>query len=209
MGVILSNNAIRVGLLGGSFNPAHEGHLHISLEALRRLGLHQVWWLVTPQNPLKPPETLAPLEQRVESARRIAHGHTRIIVTDMERALGTIYTCDTLEILQQRCPRTRFVWLMGADNLIQFHRWHRWQEIFRRIPVAIFDRSPFTYEALVSEAVMRFGQFRVNQRRGLNLPLMDAPAWSYMHIIPNLASSTLLREETDWLKPEKPHRKKK
>ena len=122
----------RIGLFGGSFNPAHEGHLQISEEALRRLGLDRVWWLVSPQNPLKPVCGMAPLAERMESARRLAAGNRRILVTDLETRLGTTYTADTLRALIRLMPRVRFVWLMGADNLIQVHQWQDWPQIFNR-----------------------------------------------------------------------------
>ena len=121
-------DGLRIGLLGGSFNPAHEGHLYVSEVALRRLGLDYVWWLVTPQNPLKGRVGLAPLEDRVRQARRIAT-RPRIVVMDIERALGTRYSIDTLKALQRRFPRLNFVWLMGSDNLAIFRRWKRWDWI--------------------------------------------------------------------------------
>lgn len=190
---------IRVGLLGGSFNPAHEGHLHISIEALHRLGLDQVWWLVTPQNPLKSNKGMAPLAQRMQKARELTAGTPGIHVTDIERKLRTTYTIHTIRLLQRQYPHIKFVWLMGADNLQQFHRWYRWQDIFARIPVAIFDRSPFTYEAISGKAGRRFAQYRVGHRQAGTLALMKPPAWGYMHIFANPASSTHLRETTAWL----------
>src|SRR5205814_9002 len=118
-----------VGLLGGSFNPAHEGHRHISLYALKMLGLDAVWWMVSPQNPLKSKKDMAPLKTRMQSARDVSR-HPKIFVTDIETHLGTQYTADTLSSLQEHFPRTKFVWLMGTDNLRQIHRWQEWQSIF-------------------------------------------------------------------------------
>src|SRR6185437_14156158 len=130
---------MKIGLLGGSFNPAHEGHLAMSLYALKRLGLRQVWWLVSPQNPLKPSKGMAPFAQRLEQARQLTHD-PRIVVTDIEAQLGTRYTVDTLRELRRHFPHTHFVWLMGADNMEQMPRWRRWPQIFMQVPVAIFRR---------------------------------------------------------------------
>lgn len=127
---------LRVGLLGGSFNPAHDGHRYISRLALKLLGLDEVWWLVSPQNPLKPAAGMASLGDRLARAQAVAD-HPRIRVTDLERLLGTRYTADTLAALHRCFPRTRFVWLMGADNLLQVPRWQRWTEIFETTPVAL------------------------------------------------------------------------
>ncbi|MBT4905881.1 MAG: nicotinate-nicotinamide nucleotide adenylyltransferase, partial [Rhodospirillaceae bacterium] len=127
----------RIGLLGGSFNPAHDGHRHISQLALARLGLDEVWWLVSPQNPLKSEAGMAPFESRLESADRIACDR-RIRVSALEAELGTRYTADTLKALQNRYPAARFVWLMGADNLVQISRWRAWTQIFKTIPIAVF-----------------------------------------------------------------------
>ena len=145
---------LRVGLLGGSFNPAHDGHRHISLLALRRLGLDQVWWLVSPQNPLKSTAGMAPLAERMAGARAAAR-HPAIKVTDIERRLGTRFTADTLVRLRRRFPDLGFVWLMGADNLVQVPKWQRWTEIFTCMPVAVFDRPSYSYAALAGKAATR------------------------------------------------------
>ena len=135
----------RIGLLGGSFNPAHRGHLHLSLTALQRLDLDEVWWLVSPQNPLKPVAGMAPFAARLDQARQVAAGHKRIRVTDLENRLGgSHYTADTLKALRRRFPRLRFVWLMGGDNLVQIRHWERWAEIFRTVPIAVFDRPSYS-----------------------------------------------------------------
>ncbi|NWG45279.1 MAG: nicotinate-nucleotide adenylyltransferase, partial [Alphaproteobacteria bacterium] len=142
---------MRIGLLGGSFNPAHAGHLHLSEIALARLGLHAVWWLVSPRNPLKAPQDLARLEARLASARAMAR-HPRIKVTDIEARLGTRYTVDTLAVLRRRHPGVRFVWLMGADNMVGFHRWRRWRAIAAALPVAVLARPGYTRGAGLSRA---------------------------------------------------------
>lgn len=140
-----------IGLLGGSFNPAHAGHLHLSVCAIKALRLDEVWWLVTPQNPLKDKHDLAGYRERLASAQRIAQRHN-IMVSDIEAHLRTRYTYHSLQQLQRRFPGTQFIWLMGADNLAGFHRWHRWQDILRMMPVAVMDRVPFSHSALRSKA---------------------------------------------------------
>lgn len=136
-------HAKRVGLLGGSFNPAHRGHVHISQEAMKRLRLDAVWWLVSPQNPLKSAEDMAPQAIRLASARAIARD-PRIVPTDVERKLGTRYTVDTLKALVDLHPSTRFIWLMGGDNLQSFHRWHQWRQIVRVVPIAVVLRPMYS-----------------------------------------------------------------
>ena len=146
---------LRIGLLGGSFNPAHQGHLHASRTALHRLGLDFVWWLVTPQNPLKPAKGMAPLATRLSTARTVAR-NPRIIVSDVERALGTRYTIDTLRALKQHFPGVKFVWLMGSDNLAEFSRWRRWPEILRTVPIAVIARPASALAARASAPMVRF-----------------------------------------------------
>lgn len=179
-----------VGLLGGSFNPAHDGHLHISREALRRLGVHQVWWLVSPQNPLKPAAGMARLADRIAGARAIGRDR-RIVVTDIERRLGLTRTAAVLGALTQRYPGITFIWLMGADNLQQIPRWWRWTKVFRAACVAVFDRSPYSYKSLAGAAAIRFGRARRRNARALRHS--DLPAWSYLAIRRHAASSTELR----------------
>ncbi|TAK98007.1 MAG: nicotinate-nucleotide adenylyltransferase [Rhodospirillaceae bacterium] len=181
---------LRIGLLGGSFNPAHDGHVHVSREALKRLSLHQVWWLVSPQNPLKPAQGMAPLAQRMAAARSVA-GDPRIIVTDVERRLGTTRTHATLRLLAKRYPRIAFVWLMGADNLAQMPRWGRWAAIFRTARVAVFDRSPYSYRAQAGAAARRFAGSRRGARGIWAEPL---PAWTYLAIRRHAATATALRK---------------
>ena len=147
---------MRIGLLGGSFNPAHEGHRHISEVALKRLGLDYVWWLVTPQNPLKPVAGMAPLHDRVRDACQVAR-HPRIIVMDIEHDFHTHYSFDTLRALQKRFPQLNFVWLMGSDNLNIFRRWHRWAEFAQRVPIAVVQRPGTILAALHAKPIRRFG----------------------------------------------------
>ena len=183
---------LRVGLLGGSFNPAHGGHLRISVEALRRLGLDRVWWLVSPQNPLKATADMAPFAERLASARDAAARHPRIVASDLERRLGTRYTVDTLERLTRRRD-ARFVWLIGADNLAQLPRWRRWPRIMRSVPVAVFDREPYVYRALAGKAARRFARFRRPQSAARGLALADPPAWALLRLRRHPASATEIR----------------
>ena len=183
--------ARRVGLLGGSFDPAHGGHRHISLEALRRLGLDEVWWLVSPRNPLKKP-TESPLEDRLAAASRIAD-HPRIRITDIERTMGTVYTADTLAQLTRRFPGVRFVWIIGADNLIQICRWRRWRWIFATVPIAVFARPPYSLKALTGRAARRYAAFRVSEARAGALARMRPPAWIFFHTRPHPESATRIR----------------
>jgi nicotinate-nucleotide adenylyltransferase len=151
---------LRIGLLGGSFNPAHEGHLYVGEVALRRLGLDYVWWLVAPQNPLKAVASMAPLEDRLAAARALAGRNPRLIVSDLERTLGTCYTIDTLKALTRHFPGVRFVWLMGSDNLAQFHRWRRWEDIVALMPVAVVIRPGSVLAPLYAKAMQRFAPSR-------------------------------------------------
>jgi len=188
----LRRPARRIGILGGSFNPAHDGHRHISLEALKRLRLDEVWWLVSPQNPLKPQEGMAPFEDRIEKAKSVAD-HPRIRVTDIEKGFGTTYTAETLARLSRRFPTQRFVWLMGADNLSQISRWSRWTRIFHTVPVAVFDRPSYSLGALSGRAARRFHRERIKESRAGRLADMRPPAWVFLHTPLNATSATALR----------------
>ncbi len=184
---------VRVGLLGGSFNPAHDGHRHAALLALARLGLDEVWLLVSPQNPLKPVAGMAPFPQRLAGAGRVVAGHPALRATAIERALGTRYTADTLRALATRFPATRFVWLMGADNLIQVARWHRWMEIFRALPVAVLARIPYSRTALAATAARRLARYRLPAGRARGLADRKPPAWTFLHTRPHPASASAIR----------------
>lgn len=181
-----------IGLLGGSFNPAHEGHRMISLIALRRLQLSEVWWLVSPQNPLKPSDGMAPFEERFASAQAVAQ-HRRIRVMDIETRLGTHYTVDTLRRLTARRKGQAFVWLMGADNLIQFPEWEGWKEIFHTVPIAVFDRPTYSLKALAGVAANRFKHRRLPERAAPGLARRCAPAWVFLHSRLNPVSATEIR----------------
>lgn len=184
----------RVGLLGGSFNPAHEGHRHISKLALKTLGLDEVWWLVSPQNPLKPVEEMAAYNERFASALKQAT-HPRIKVSDLETRFGTRHTALTLGKLERRFPKTQFVWIMGADNLAQVSRWHRWEQIFEQYPVAVFARPTYALKALASKAAQRFASHRIVTGGGKKLAQTKPPVWIFVSCRLNPASSTVIRSQ--------------
>ena len=188
----VSGMAQRIGILGGSFNPAHRGHLDISLKALRQLGLDQVWWLVSPQNPLKPADGMAPFAERLAAARRMAR-NPRIRVTDLEQRLGSRYTAESLKLLRRRFPQTRFVWLMGADNLAQIAQWRDWQQIFHLVPIAVFARPSYCFKALAAKAARRFARYRLKEGAGRRLATSEPPAWLFVHGRLNPISATEIR----------------
>ncbi|HCW69529.1 MAG TPA: nicotinic acid mononucleotide adenylyltransferase [Thalassospira lucentensis] len=183
--------------MGGSFNPAHEGHLHISLEALKRLQLDAVWWLVSPQNPLKSRDGMADLADRFDSALMMAK-HPRIVVSAIETELGTRYTADTLAALQRRFTQTRFVWLMGADNLAQFHKWKWWDRLILHAPIAVIDREGYSNKALSGTAARRMERWRIPMDKAGLLADLNVPAWVYLPIKRHPASSTAIRAEGRW-----------
>ncbi|WP_374652520.1 nicotinate-nucleotide adenylyltransferase [Dongia sp.] len=189
--------ARKIGILGGSFNPAHGGHRDISLAALSYLGLDEIWWLVAPQNPLKSPVGMAPLDARLAEAQRVA-GHPRIRVSDLELRLGTTYTADTLKKVVRKYPHFRFVWLMGADNLASMARWKDWQQIFHLVPIAVFDRPTYTYRALAALAARRFACFRAREQAARTLVTSPPPAWTFVHHRLNPISATEIRSKRIW-----------
>ena len=182
---------MRIGLLGGTFDPAHDAHREISLAGLKRLGLDQVWWLVTPGNPLKDISELPGLEKRVAAAKQVAD-HPRIAVTGYDG--GTGYTIDLLKALKRRLPEVRFVWLMGADNLVSFHRWKSWPEIFSIVPIAVLDRPGYRLKAKASPAARRFAAYYLDETDATGLAGLVPPAWTVLsHRLSDL-SSTAFRE---------------
>ena len=184
----------RVGLLGGSFNPAHDGHRWIALQALARLGLDEIWFLVSPGNPLKPERGMAPLADRLASVNALSHGHPRLRATAIEAALGTRYTADTLAALRRRFPRVAFVWLMGADNLAELPAWRSWQAIFRAVPVAVLARPAYSVKALAGKAARRFSTARRSARFGPFLAGTAPPVWVFLHTRLHPASASAIRE---------------
>lgn len=185
----------RVGLLGGSFNPAHRAHRAISLAAIAELGLDEVWWLVSPGNPLKSAAGMAPLPARFASAQRMAR-RAPIRVTAIERQLGTRYTIDTLRALQRRYPKRQFVWIMGADNLAQFDHWKDWRGIARTMPIAVFTRPGYAAKAFASPAMAWLRRYRVPPK-GLIEGLPPRIAW--LAFDPDATSATAIRrDDPDW-----------
>ena len=182
---------LKIGLLGGSFNPAHEGHLYISELALKQLGLDYVWWLVAPQNPLKPTAGMAPLRERLSYAARKFEHHLRIIVVDVETTFRTRYTIDTLAAMRRRFPCVRFVWLMGSDNLAGFHHWHRWRDIARSVPIAVALRPGSTRAALSAPAARLLSGAREPASR--RFPLCRPPALAILDGRRCHASATAIR----------------
>ena len=182
----------RIGLLGGSFNPAHSGHLHISRLALGRLALDEVWWLVSPQNPLKTGSSMAPRNERLKLAQEFADS-PEIKVTNIEHELGTCYTADTIDALKHRFPDVGFVWLMGADNLAEVHQWHNWSSIFHSVPVAVFARPTYSFKAAKSKAARRFARYRLDSRLASTLAEARPPAWVSMRTPLDPSSATEIR----------------
>ena len=183
---------MRIGLLGGSFNPAHVGHRHIIAVARRRLQLDQVWLLVSPGNPLKTQCSMAPFDQRLASTRSIADGR-HVIASGIEAIWGTRYTIDTLRLLLRRFPRVRFVWLTGADILLQLPRWRRWVEFVRRVPIAVLPRPGYNHRALASQTVHRFSTARRPMRLATRLAEVKAPAWAFLNVPQHPASASAIR----------------
>jgi nicotinate-nucleotide adenylyltransferase len=185
-------NGMRIGLLGGSFNPPHLAHRAISLFAIKRLKLDRVWWLVTPGNPLKDGTALHDLDERVETAQRVAND-PRIDVSCLESVIGTRYTIDTVRYLRRRASGLRFVWIMGADNLAQFHRWQSWRDIASEVPIAVIDRPPQSFRALASPAAKALAPYRLPENQAVRLADYRAPVWVFLTGLKLSLSSTGLR----------------
>ncbi len=185
-----------IGLLGGSFDPPHAGHVHISLEAMKRFGLDRLWWLVSPGNPLKV-NGPAPMDKRLAASREIMT-HPRVDVTDIEAQMGTRYTAETLQKLRARYPATRFVWLMGSDNMVQFPKWERWDWIMENVPVGVMARPGQRLSARMSKAADRYGRWRVPAYESHKLPHCAPPAWCFINIPMSNISSTAIRASGGW-----------
>jgi nicotinate-nucleotide adenylyltransferase len=183
---------MQVGLFGGSFNPSHAGHALVAEIALRSLQLDQLWWIVTPGNPLKAGRELAPLARRIELSEALADD-PRIKVTGFEAAFNVRYTADTLDLVRKRNPGVDFVWVMGADNLAQFHHWQRWRAIVLTFPIAVIDRPGSTLSFVSSAMAKTFGYARVDEKDAPLLARMRPPAWTFIHGPRSSLSSTALR----------------
>lgn len=184
---------MRIGLFGGSFNPAHDAHRAVTLLAMKKLQLDRVWWLVTPGNPLKDTRKLPSLDERITQATALAD-HPRIDVTGFESAIGAKYSFDTIRWLLTEAPDTRFVWIMGADNLKDFHRWKNWRDIFLMIPIAVVDRGGLSLRAASGPAAISFARARIPENRASTLADQSPPAWVYLHGVKSDLSSTAIRQ---------------
>lgn len=190
---MLAGNAMkRIGLLGGSFNPAHRGHRRISLAAMAALGLDEIWWLVSPGNPLKPAKGMAPFEARLESARAQARG-ARIKVSDFEAKAGTRYTVDTVAALKRRYPDIQFIWLMGADTVAQFHHWRRWRALAAMVPIAVIHRPGYDGAARAAAAMGWLRWFVRPSSQAKHWTEWSAPAILFLRLPPDPTSATRLR----------------
>ncbi len=187
----------RIGLLGGSFNPPHAGHVYISEQALKRLGLDAVWWLVSPQNPLKTSDDMADYRARVTACEKLTAHHPRLLVSEFETQNSTQFTFDTIRKLQTCFPETEFVWLMGTDNLVTLHRWQKWRELLGLIPTAIFPRDPLPpmeklHNPMASRAALAYAPARLADTKFLGH--QKPPAWLYLPMRKHPASATALRK---------------
>jgi nicotinate-nucleotide adenylyltransferase len=184
----------RIGLLGGTFNPPHDGHLAISLYALKRLRLDRVWWLVTPGNPLKHNDGLPSLAERLAAARALAHD-PRLAVTGFEAEIGARFTADTVAFLKRRAPGVHFVWIMGADNLRQFHLWRRWRRLAEKAPIAVIGRPGSTLTAPSSRAAGYLGKFRIAESKAAGFAARQPPAFIFLHGPQSMLSSSAIRRD--------------
>lgn len=192
----LHTPGMRIGLFGGSFNPAHEAHRAVSLLAMKKLQLDRLWWIVTPGNPLKDTRELPALDARIAQATALAD-HPHIDVTGFEAVIGTKYSCDTIRWLRTEAPGTHFVWIMGADNLKTFHHWKNWRDIFLMLPIAVVDRGGLSLRAASGPAAISFAKARIPETQAATLPDLPPPAWVYLHGVKSDLSSTQIREAKD------------
>jgi nicotinate-nucleotide adenylyltransferase len=180
----------RIGLYGGSFNPFHDGHMHVAKHALKHLPIDAIWFLVSPGNPQKEVAHMVSLKDRIKGAYKTTHTNAHMLVTGIEQKLGTRYSVDTIKKLQTGMPKTEFAWIMGADNLATFHTWMRWQDISRAIPIAIFDRPGYGWAGLKSRFCLHHDK---NQVTAKNIFNSGRPAWTFVTIPRHPASATEIR----------------
>ncbi len=185
-----------IGLLGGSFDPPHAGHAHITREALKRFGLDEIWWMVSPGNPLKA-HGPAPLKRRLAASRTVMV-HPKVKITDIEARLGTRYSAETLAALFARYPGVRFVWLMGADNLASFHRWENWTWIAENVPLGVLARPEQRISARMSPAALKYRRFKIRGREAARLCCADAPAWCFVNVQMVALSYSEIRARGEW-----------
>ena len=186
------NRGRSIGLYGGSFNPAHPGHLYVAHEALKRLKLDEIWFLVSPGNPLKPQKGMAPFDARLASVNSLIAHHSKMAASDIEMKLGTRYTADTICALKNELPHTNFVWLMGADNLAAFDRWYKWQEIAKSLPIAIFDRTGYAVHGFASSFARHFAKHQTSAR---TFDATQIPNWTFVTLPRHPASATDIRDQ--------------
>ncbi|WP_350335560.1 nicotinate-nucleotide adenylyltransferase [Coralliovum pocilloporae] len=189
-----AHDGMTIGLYGGTFDPPHDGHRHVAETALRRLALDSLWWMVTPGNPLKTLDGLCPLTERIRSARHLAGQNPKLIVTALEAGFTSRFTAETIATLIKKCPRARFVWVMGADNLATFHKWQDWQSIARQVPIAIIDRPGSTFSALSSRTAQALRAYRKAETSAARLAAQQTPAWTFLHDRKIPISSTDIRD---------------
>ena len=197
-GMPLATKGLRIGLLGGSFDPPHSGHMHISKWAIKEFSLDRIWWLVSPGNPLKK-DAPADLDRRLSACNKLVN-HPKVIVTDLERVFKTRYTAQTLTTLKSQYRGVRFVWLMGADNLAEFHKWDRWQDIMHMLPVGVMARPNQQLAANCSPAARIFRESRLSARSSTALPFKEAPSWSLLTGPMDDESSSKIRAKGKWTK---------
>ena len=197
-GMPLATKGLRIGLLGGSFDPPHSGHMHISKWAIKEFSLDRIWWLVSPGNPLKK-DAPADLDRRLSACNKLVN-HPKVIVTDLERVFNTRYTAQTLTTLKSQYRGVRFVWLMGADNLAEFHKWDRWQDIMHMLPVGVMARPNQQLAANCSPAARIFRESRLSARSSTALPFKEAPSWSLLTGPMDDESSSKIRAKGKWSK---------
>ena len=185
-----------IGLLGGSFNPAHAGHKMITEFALKRLRLNTIWWLVSTQNPLKSKTGMRPLIDRLDTAQSMAN-HPKVSVKPIEFQFNTLYTADTIRTLKKRYRQTKFVWIMGADNLAQFTEWKDWNKIATMVSIAVFNRPGYSQKALSSRMARRYSGRRISECKSALLAKLKPPRWVFLHTLLNPISSTKIREESE------------
>ena len=197
-GMPLATKGLRIGLLGGSFDPPHSGHMHISKWAIKEFSLDRIWWLVSPGNPLKK-DAPADLDRRLSACNKLVN-HPKVIVTDLERVFNTRYTAQTLTSLKSQYRGVRFVWLMGADNLAEFHKWDRWQDIMHMLPVGVMARPNQQLAANCSPAARIFRESRLSVQSSTALPFKEAPSWSLLTGPMDDESSSKIRAKGKWTK---------
>ena len=185
-------DGMTIGLFGGSFNPPHNGHVHVCETALKRGHFDRVWWLVTPGNPLKDTSELESLASRLRKCHELVN-HPKMQITAFEAKHNLRYTEETLALLKRLRPRVNFVWLMGADNLKNFHQWQNWRQIAKMMPIMIIDRPGFTLSYLSAQAAIALSRYRIDETDAELLSLMRPPAWCFIHAPRSSLSSTAIR----------------